>query len=152
LFDDEKLKTTLGKEKFDFVLVSKTLHHLRTGECIARKRDPKHEHREDEKCCIYKFKEQKVFERLFRYGERVIVFESFYPHMKDDDKVRGRGGYFTTREWEQIFRYLLGNHRVEFIKPVRCHLDKKELKKVLAKLRQVDYICFLRRNKMKLRA
>jgi len=61
---------------------------------------------------------------------------------KDDDKVRGRGGYFTTKEWEQIFRYLLGNHRVEFIKPVRCHLDKKELKEVLAKLRQVDYICF----------
>ena len=137
LFDDEKLKKTLGKEKFDFVLVSKTLHHLRTGEC-----DKKHEHRKDEKCCIYQFEEQKIFERLFRYGERVIVYEAFYPHDKDDDKVRGRGGYLTTIEWEQIFRYLLGNHRVEFIKPVRCRLDKEELEKVIAKLRQVDCICF----------
>ena len=144
LFDDENLKKILGKEKFDFVLVSKTLHHLRTGECIAKKRDPKHEHREDEteKCCIYKFEERQVFERLFRYGKRVIVCEAFYPHEKDDDKVRGRGGYFTAREWKQIFHYLLGNHEVEFIKPVRCHLDKKELKKITAKLRQVDRICF----------
>jgi len=142
LFDDENLKKTLGKEKIDFVLVSKTLHHLRTGECIAKKRDPKHEHREDEKCCIYKFEEQEIFERLLQYGKRVIVYEAFYPHEKDDDKIRGRGGYFTTREWEQIFRYLLGNYRVEFVKPVRCHLDKKELEKVIAKLRQVDCICF----------
>lgn len=142
LFDDQNLKKTLGKEKFDFVLVSKTLHHLRTGECIAKKRDQKHEHREDEKCCIYKFEEQEVFKRLLRLGNRVIIYESFYPHEKDDDKVRGRGGYFTTTEWKQIFRYLLGNYRVEFIKPVRCHLDKKELEKVIAKLRQVDYICF----------
>jgi len=142
LFDDEKLKKTLGKEKFDFVLVSKTLHHLRSGKCIVSKRGLEHACREDEKCCIYKFEEQEVFERLFRYGKRVIVLEAFYPQDTDDDKVRGRGGYFTTREWDQIFRYLLGNHRVEFIKPVRCHLDKKELKKIIAKLRQVDCICF----------
>lgn len=142
LFDDENLKKTLGKEKFNFVLVSKTLHHLRTGKCIVSKRGLEHECREDEKCCIYKFEEQEVFERLLRYGKRVIVYEVFYPHDTDDDKVRGRGGYFTTREWEQIFRYLLVNHRVEFIKPVRCHLDRKELKNVIAKLRQVDCICF----------
>ena len=146
LFDDENLKKILRKEKeekFDFVLVSKTLHHLRTGECIvAEKRDKNHKCREDEKCCIYKFEEQEILERLLRYGKRVIVYEAFYPHDKDDDKVRGRGGYFTATEWEQIFRHLLGNHRVEFIKPVRCHLDKRELKNVIAKLRQVDYICF----------
>ena len=145
-FDEETLRKILRKEKenkFDFVLTSKTLHHLRTGECIvAEKRDKKHEHREDEKCCIYKFEEQKIFERLLRYGKRVIVYEAFYPHDKDEDKVRGRGGYFTSREWKQIFRYLLGNHIVEFIKPVRCRLNKKKLKKVIAKLRQVDCICF----------
>jgi len=140
LFDDENLRKIMRKEKeekFDFVLVSKTLHHLRTGECRL-----KHKHRDDEKCCIYKFEEHEVFERLFQYGKRVIIFEAFYPQDKDDDKVRGRGGYFTTKEWERIFYYLLRNHRVEFIKPIRCHLEKKELKKVIAKLRQVDYICF----------
>jgi len=137
LFDDEKLKKTLGNEKFDFVLVSKTLHHLRTGEC-----GQKHEHRDDEKCCIYKFNEKEIFERLFRYGKRVIIYEAFYPHEKDKDKVRGRGGHFTTKEWEKIFTHFLGNHRVEFIKPVRCRLDNKNLKKVVAKLRQVDCICF----------
>ena len=145
LFDDENIRKIMRKEKeekFDFVLTSKTLHHLRTGKCIASKRGLEHKCREDEKCCIYKFEEQEIFERLLRYGKRVIIYEAFYPHEKDDDKVRGRGGYFTTREWEQIFRYLLGNHRVEFIKPVRCHLDKKELKNVIAKLRQVDCICF----------
>lgn len=147
LFDDENLKKTLGKEKFNFVLVSKTLHHLRTGKCIASKRGLEHKCREDEKSCIYKFEEQEVFERLFRYGKRVIVYEAFYPHEEDDDKVRGRGGYFTTREWEQIFRYLLGNYRVEFIKPVRCHLNKKKLKKIIAKLRQVDCICFYAETK-----
>lgn len=144
LFDDENLKKILKTEedRFDFVLVSKTLHHLRTGECIAKKRDQKHEHREDEKCCIYKFEEQKIFKRLLQLGNRVIIYECFYPHEKDDDKVRGRGGYFTIKEWTHIFQNLSKNFRLEFIKPLRCHLDKKGLKKVIAKLRQVDYICF----------
>jgi len=98
--------------------------------------------REDEECCIYKFEEKKIFERLLQHGKRVIVYECFFPHEEDDDKVRGRGGNFTIGEWEQIFRYLLRDYRVEFVKPVRCHLDKKGLKKVIAKLKQVDCICF----------
>ncbi len=147
LFDEETLRKILRKEKkedrFDFVLTSKTLHHLRTGRCIvAKKRDQKHECRPDEESCIYKFEEQDIFKHLLRLGKRVIVYEAFYPHEKDEDKVRGRGGYFTTREWKQIFRHLSENYRVEFIEPLRCPLDKKELEKVMAKLRQVDYICF----------
>jgi len=38
-FDTEGIDEILKKEKigkFDFVLVSKTLHHLRTGKCIAK--------------------------------------------------------------------------------------------------------------------
>jgi len=142
LFDDENLKKILGKEKIDFVLVSKTLHHLRTGECIAENRDQKHKCREDEESCIYRFEEQEIFQVLLRLGKRVIVYECFFPHEKDDDKVRGRGGHFTIKEWRRIFSYLSKNCRVEFIKPWRCHLDKKELEKVIAKLRQVDCICF----------
>lgn len=72
----------------------------------------------------------------------MIVYEYFFPHEKDDDKVRGRGEYFTTEEWKQIFRHLSENHRVEFIEPLRCHLDKKDVEKMIAKLRQVDYVCF----------
>ena len=154
LFDDENLKKILRKEKedkFDFVLTSKTLHHLRTGKCIAEKRDPKHECREDEESCIYKFQEQKIFERLLRLGKRVIVYEYFCPHEEDADKVRGRGGYFAIKEWRQIFSHLSENYRVEFTEPLRCHLDKKELKKVIAKLRQVDCICFyVEKNKVHL--
>lgn len=145
LFDDENLKKIRReekKEKFDFVLVSKTLHHLRAGKCIVSERDLEHECREDEKCCIYKFEEQEIFKRLLRLGNRVIVYESFYPHEKDDDKVRGRGGYFTVKEWHQIFSHLSENYRVEFVKPSRCQLGEKELENVIAKLRQVDYICF----------
>ena len=50
-FDDETFKSILKQEKilkeekidrFDFILLSKTLHHLRTGKCIADKRNEKH--------------------------------------------------------------------------------------------------------------
>jgi len=146
LFDDEKFRRILGKEgiedKCDFVLVSKTLHHLRTGRCIAKGRDQKHECQEDEECCIYKFEEQEIFKRLSELGKRVIVYECFHPHDKDDDKIRGRGGYFTIKEWRRIFSHLSENYRVEFIEPLRCHLDQKEVDKVIAKLRQVDCVCF----------
>jgi hypothetical protein len=146
LFEDEKLRKILGKEgiedKCDFVLVSKTLHHLRTGRCIAKGRDQKHKCREDEEGCIYKFEEHEIFKVLLELGKRVIVYECFHPHEEDDDKVRGRGGYFTIKEWRQILSYLSENYRVEFIEPLRCHLNKKELDKMIAKLRQVDCICF----------
>jgi hypothetical protein len=77
---------------------------------------------------------------LSRYA--CIIYECFYPHEKDDDKIRGRGGYFTTNELIQILRHLSENYRVEFIEPLRCHLDNKALGKVISKVRQVDYICF----------
>jgi len=145
LFDDENLKRIMGDEKiekFDFVLVSKTLHHLRGGTCIASERGSEHKCREDEKCCIYKFEAQDIFDRLLRLGKRVIIYEYFDSTNKDDDKVRGRGGYFTTKEWKQIFRHLSANHKVEFFRPNRWCLEKKGLTKVNAKLRQVDYVCF----------
>jgi len=142
LFDDENIKKTLGNEKFDFVLVSKTLHHLRTGTCIAKRRDQKHTCREDEESCIYEFKEKEIFKRLLELGERVIVYEWFDPNEEDPDKVRGRGGYFTVKEWEQILKHLSDNHKVEFIRPLKCHLDEKELDEIIAKLKQVDCICF----------
>ena len=145
LFDKQTLRKILRKEKedtFDFVLVSKTLHHLRAGECIAKERDQKHKCREDEECCIYKFEEQEIFKVLLQLGKRVIVYEYFCPHDKDDDKVRGRGGHFTIKEWQQIFSHLSENYRVEFVKPLRFHLEKKELEKMVTKLRQVDCICF----------
>lgn len=139
-FDDGKLKKILRDEKtekFDFVLVSKTLHHLRTGKCYLE-----HEHRKDEKCCIYEFEVQDIFDRLLQLGNRVIVYESFYPQEKDEDKIRGRGGYLTTEEWRMIFTHLLKNHSVELVKPLKCQLGEKELENVIAKLRQVDYVCF----------
>jgi hypothetical protein len=148
LFDKETLNRILKKEKvkngFGFVLVSKTLHHLRTGVCSKKERDDKHKHQKDETetCCIYGFNEQMIFKKLFELGKRVIVYETFFPQEKDEDKVRGRGGYFTTTEWGRIFAYLSGKYRVEFIRPERFHLDKKESEKIAATLRKVDYICF----------
>ena len=140
-FEERKLKKILRKENkdpFDFVLVSKTLHHLRTGECVAKERDQKHKCREDEEDCIYKFDEQKIFRDLLKLGKRVIVYEWFYPHEKDDDKIRGRGGHFTMKEWRRIFNHLSENYRVELIEPLRCHLKREKLEKAIAKLRQVD--------------
>jgi len=143
--DDIKLAKILKKvnveDKFDFILVSKTLHHLRTGKCRANKRGGEHSHREDEKCCIYEFKEE-IFERFFNYGEKVIVQEWFDPNEKDNDKIRGKGGYFTMEEWNKMLTHLSTNYKVELFKPIRCHLTKKELGRAIEKLRQVDCICF----------
>ncbi len=144
-FDKEQLTKILEREKiviFSFVLVSKALHHLRTGECIAKERDQKHKCREDEKDCIYKFDEQTIFKNLLQLGKRVIIYECYVPQDEDDDKIRGRGGHFSSKEWYRIFKHLSENYKVEIIKPLRCHLDKKEFAKVIAELRQVDCICF----------
>lgn len=142
LFDNEKLNRIIKKEKisnkrFDFVLVSKTLHHLRTGIC-----DKKHKHREDEEGCIYKFEEQMIFKRLFELGKRVIVYEFFNPNCKDNDKVRGRGGYFSVKEWKRILEYLSGKYKVKFTRPEQFHLNKKALDRVKSMLRRIDCICF----------
>ena len=145
IFDEENLKKILKTEevdKFDFILVSKTLHHLRTGKnCVASKRDQKHECGENEEDCIYEFVEEEIFKLLLQYGERVIVYEAFYPE-EDDDKVRGRGGYFTVEEWKQIFEHLSGKYNVQFIKPKRYRLTKTKIEKVKSGLRKVDFVGF----------
>jgi len=145
-FDDAKLAKILKKAningKFDSILISKTLHHLRTGKCIARERGGKHNHREDEKCCIYEFKEEEIFERFFKYGEKVIVYEWFDPNEKDNDKIRGKGGYFTMTEWNDVLTYLCTNYRVELFRPERYHLTMKKLGETMEKLNRGDCICF----------
>lgn len=68
----------------------------------------------------------------------------FDPNEEDDDKVRGRGGYFTVKEWEQMLKHLSKKYKVEFVRPLKCilHPDEKEFDEIIAKLRQVDCICF----------
>jgi len=150
LFEDERLKI-LGiyrkKKRFHFVLLSKTLHHLRSGkQCVADKRDKNHQCLDSQKHCINEFKAKEIFDRLFRLGKRVIVYECFSPQEEDDDKVRGRGGTFTIKEWRQIFTYLLKNYTIRFIRPTKYRPEsknlEKELEKIEAKLREVDCICF----------
>jgi hypothetical protein len=145
LFDKATFDRILNKEgidkRFDFVLVSKTLHHLRTGKC-KRKRDRKHNCEEDEEYCTYGFEEQAIFEKLLGLGKRVIIYEYFDPSHTDNDKIRGRGGYFTRKEWKIMFEYLSRKHKVEFIQPERFHLDKETLGRVEPMLKQVDCICF----------
>jgi len=146
LFDQGTIDRILeeeGMKRFDYVLVSKTLHHLRSGDCIAKKRDPKHRHREDEKCCIYKFEEKKVFDLLFQLGDRVIIYEAFCPQEEDNDKVRGRGGQFTAKEWKDLFKYLLSEkYTVKFTRPQPLSLDKENLSRVDQLLRENDLLCF----------
>jgi hypothetical protein len=148
LFDKETLDRILKKEKvdkgFDFILVSKTLHHFRTGKCVKR-----HKCREDEKCCKYRFETQNIFKGLLRLGNRVIIYEFFDPNETDDDKIRGRGGYFTTKEWIDMFKALSEKYTVEFIRPKRFSLNKKTLNEVDLILRQVDTICFYVENELK---
>lgn len=145
LFDKGTLDNILEKEgikRFDFVLVSKTLHHLRTGKCVAKERDEEHKCRADEEYCIYRFKKKEIFKRLLELGDRVIIYEYFYPQEKDNDKVRGRGGHFITQEWKEIFEHLSEKYKVELIRPKQVPLNKKTLNKVDSILRQVDCVCF----------
>jgi hypothetical protein len=160
LFNKVTLDIIRDKEaikEFNFVLVSKTLHHLRTGECIASKRDKNHDckrnesEKETEKDCIYGFETKKIFDRLLELGKRVIVYESFDPNDKDDDKVRGRGGYFTSNELTEMLRILSDKYEVEFIRPERFSLSKRTFNRIGPILRKVDCVCFyvedLKRNK-----
>lgn len=145
-FNDVKLDEILIREKqrtSDFVLVSKTLHHLRTGDCIMKERDPdsNHDCREDEKFCINRFNEGEIFNRLLELGKRVIIYEYFHPSEEDDDKIRGRGGYFTINEWKQILEHLIKNYKVELVQPLQCSINE-EYDNIKWKLRQVDDICF----------
>jgi len=149
LFNEVTFNKILKKEgmnniQFDLVLVSKTLHHLRTGKCIAKERNKKHKHEEDEieEGCIYEFEEKKIFEKLLELGKRMIVYESFVPTDEDEDKVRGRGGYFTTKEWMKTFEHLSENYNVEFVNPQQFHVDKKTLNRVNSIIKKVDCICF----------
>jgi hypothetical protein len=145
LFNKKKLEKIFEKEhvdRFDFVLTSKTLHHLRTGQCITEKRNKKHKCSKDEKDCVYKFDEQKVFSKLLALGKRVVVYECFAPDEKDDDKTGGKGGYFSVKEWKRIISYLITNYEVNFIRP-RLLLSKDEILSNLDSiLREVDTICF----------
>lgn len=129
-------------DKFDFVIISKTLHHLRTKECIAKTRDPKHECTEDENCCTYGFDEQAIFKRLLELGKRVVVNEFFNSTEPDDDKERGQGGYFTANEWVRIFRYLSENYEVQLVRPKWLQIGKNESCKIEPIVRQVDTLCF----------
>jgi hypothetical protein len=122
------------KDKFDFVLISKTLYHLRDGKCVKD-----HKCREDEKCCKYKFNEEKIFSKMLELGKRVIIYEWFFPQDKDDDKVRGRGGYFTTKEWEDIFNSLEKRCSVKFIRP---QFNEKTFREIKQMLKQDDCLCF----------
>jgi hypothetical protein len=72
----------------------------------------------------------------------VIVYEAFLPQDEDDDKVRGRGGYFTTTEWGRIFKYLSGKYKVKFFRPERFNLNKETINRIDSILRQVDCVCF----------
>jgi len=142
LFDDVVLNRIREKEgisgKFNFVLVSKTLHHLRTDECVEE-----HECQEDEECCKYGLNEEYIFAKLLSLGERVIIYEPIKTD-GDLDKIRGRGGNFTKNELLQVFKYLSENekYKVKFIRPQMFDLDKTTLYKVEPMLRQVDTLCF----------
>jgi hypothetical protein len=109
---------------------------------LQKNSDENHECTENEKCCIYGFEQLEIFKKLFRLGKRVIVYEAFFPQDDDVDKVRGRGGYFTSQEWMKIFKHLSKNYEVKFLNPQQFHVTEKTLNNVDSILRKVDYFCF----------
>ena len=75
-------------------------------------------------------------------GTRVIIYESFDPNANDNDKVRGRGAYFTREELTDVFRYLSNVYSVQFIRPEKFLLTKVTFDKIEPMLREVDEVCF----------
>lgn len=69
----------------------------------------------------------------------MIVYEGFWSHEDDNDKARGRGGYFTTEEWKRIFEEISKKFKVELITPKKCPLGK--ILDTSKELRGVDIIC-----------
>jgi len=124
------------------------MHHLRTGKCVAKNRDSNHNcedkktEREIEKNCVYGFETEKIFEMLLKLGKRVIVYESFDPNDKDNDKVRGRGGYFSKEELKGILKVLSNKYKVELIRPERFFLNDETFSEIEGILRKVDVVCF----------
>jgi hypothetical protein len=144
-FDEEtfrKIREKEGIDKFDFILLSKTLHHLRTGKCVNEEHAKKRKRSDNEKSCIYGFEAKEIFNDLFRYGKRIIVYEFFDPNEEDDDKVRGRGGYLAKNEWNMMFKSLRGKYLVKFITPQNFFLDGKTPDEIDSILKKVDTICF----------
>jgi hypothetical protein len=91
-----------------------------------------------------------VFEKLLHLGKKVIIYEFYDPNDTDNDKLRGRGGYFTTKEWKRIFEYLSDKkYRVKFTRPQKFCLDEKTLNEIDLILRKVDTICFYIEEKVK---
>ncbi len=148
LFDEITLDRIREKEeirgRFNFVLVSKALHHLRTDECVEA-----HECPADEKSCKYGFNTASIFKKLLSLGERVIVYESFDDTEEDVDKVRGRGGYLGKDCLLDVLKCLSESeeYRVYLVRPQSFNLDKTTLDRVEPILRQVDCICFYVENK-----
>ena len=144
-FDEEtfrKIREKEGIDKFDFVLLSKTLHHLRTGKCVNEKHKKKVKCPEDEKSCTYRFEPDKIFCDLLRFGKRVIIYEFYDSTVKDDDKVKGRGGYLTKNEWNDIFKAILRKYVVNFVIPQKFNLDQKRPEEIDSLLKKGDAICF----------
>ena len=87
-------------------------------------------------------RKRKVFSKLLELGKRVVVYESFAPDEEDEDKIRGRGGFFSAKEWKRIFNHLLSKYEVKFIRP-QLFLSKDEILSNLDLiLREMDTICF----------
>jgi hypothetical protein len=142
LFNKGTLTRIMEKERisrFDFVLVSKTLHHLRTEECVL-----KHEHQETEDCCVYRFDERKIFGKLLELGRRAIIYETIGRDVKDLDKTRGRGEYFTASEMARTLKYLFETYKDNFqlIRPMNPALNNEKQSKIESLLRKVDTVCF----------
>jgi len=144
-FDEEtfrKIREKEGIDKFDFILLSKTLLHLRTGECVNEEHKKNRECPKDEKSCIYGFEPDKIFKDLFRHGRRIIVYEFFDPNEEDDDKVRGRGGYLTKNEWNDIFKEISQKYAVNFIIPQKFNLKQKRPEEIDSMLKKQELLCF----------
>lgn len=119
------------KKYFNLLIISKTLHHLRSGKCQVHRKSPNKkginvECIKDPDSCVFEFKTDVLY-NLVSYGEKTLIWELIEPNFVDTDKEDGVGGHLTRREFWEILRDLdTKGYIIEFFFPPIKPLDFSE--------------------------
>ncbi|MHA1380933.1 MAG: hypothetical protein ACTSRG_21410 [Candidatus Helarchaeota archaeon] len=112
------LKTKLKEKEveipFDLLIISKTLHHLRTGKCIIQEEKKKWHFKKHMK--IFEFEPEKII-KLFKLAKFTLIWEHIEPNESDHD-IEDNGGNFTREEFKNFIKNLkVNNFTIDLISP-----------------------------------
>jgi len=120
-----ELKEIKELEPFHIVIMSKILHHLRTGKCKIHEKEKLCQ--QNPKQCLFKFQPKDII-KLFLLGKQIIIWDIIALNEIDVDKDQtGIGGHLTREElWDLITTLKEVNHEIEFFEPLVDIPNSKE--------------------------